>query len=69
MTIHQARTFLFANAAFEGLSDAALEVLADTLARLNSEVSGDDKTASSPIVPADLVINWRRVKPLSLRCM
>ena len=58
MTMHQARIFSFADATSEGFSDA--------LTRLNTGINGDDTTASSPIVPADLLIKSRRLKPLLL---
>ena len=58
--MHQARVFF--------LVDATSEVLSAALARFSNEVSGDDRIASSPITPTDLLINWRRLKPLSLAC-
>jgi len=64
----QARVFSPASVALALLSDAILEVLADALPRFNTDINGDDRIASSPIAPTDLVINWRRVKLLSLRC-
>ncbi len=56
MTMHQARTFSFVA--------AVLAVLSAALTRLNAGRNGDDRTASKPAAPTDLVINWRLVKRL-----
>lgn len=55
----QARAFDF--------GDEIWEVLAEALLRFNTGTNGDDSRASNPTTPTALLINWRRVKRLSLR--
>ncbi len=67
--MHQARLFFLVFPSSIKLVDTAGETLADALTRFNTDINGDDRTASNPVAPIALVMNRRRVKFLSSGCM